>query len=281
MKDHSIFLRGGDTGVLLIHGLGGTPAEMGKLAKTLHAAGHTVLCCQLAGHCGGEDDLLATGWRDWRASTEAGLKRLEQHCSAVAVGGLSMGALLALDLAAQHPDRVKGTLLFGPTFFYDGWSIPWYSFLLKVVVWLPWGRNYRFPEQPPYSVKDERTRAAIESLMSRRASEAVGLTHTPGRSVRELWRLAAALKPRLPSIRTPALLVHAREDDIASLKNAFHVQRELGGRVQTLILEDSYHLVTIDRQRHLVNAAAIRFLKELFTEQSCDATRSMQAARTP
>ena len=224
---------------------------------------------------------LPTGWRDWRTSVEAALTRLEEHCSAVAAGGLSMGALLALDLAARHPQRVKGTLLFGPTFFYDGWSIPWYSFLLKLVVWLPWGRNYRFPEQHPYSVKDPRTRAAIENLMSRRASDAVGLTHTPGRSVRELWRLASALKPSLPSIRTPALLVHAREDDIASLKNAFYVQRRLGGRVHALILEDSYHLVTIDHQRHLANAAAIRFVDELFGKDAGAASPPKLSLRVP
>ena len=263
MKDRTIFLPGGRTGVLLIHGLGGTPTELSLFAKALNAAGHTVLCCQLAGHCGTEEDLLATNWRDWYASSETALARLQRTCDTVVVGGLSMGALLSLHLAADHCERVRATLLLGPTLFYDGWSIPWYSFLLRVAVWLPFGRNYRFPEQYPYGIKDERMREGVIRLMARRASEEVGLTHTPGRSLRELWRITSALKPKLPHIKSAALIVHAREDDISSLENAFYLQRRLGGRVETVVLEDSYHLVTVDRQRAIATAAAIRFLAEL------------------
>lgn len=258
-----MYLPGGRSGVLLIHGLGGTPTELGNVAKALHAAGHTVLCCQLAGHCGSERDLLATGWRDWYASAQAGFERLAYECDSVAVGGLSMGALLALHLAADRGERVRGLLLFGPTLFYDGWAVPWYSFLLRVIVWLPIGRNYRFPEQHPYGVKDERTREAIARLMSRRESAAVGLAYTPGRSIRELWRVSAALRPKFSNVVSPALVVHARDDDTASLKNVHVLQRRLTGRVEVLVLDDSYHLVTIDRQRHLASAAAIRFLAEL------------------
>ena len=66
IADHSIFLQGNETGIVLVHGLGGTPVEMKAVARGLHAVGYTVFCCQLAGHCGSEDDILQTGWQDWR-----------------------------------------------------------------------------------------------------------------------------------------------------------------------------------------------------------------------
>ena len=69
--DRSIMLKGGPVGILLIHGLGGTPVEMRMTARGLNKAGFTVYCCQLAGHCGSEADLLATGWQDWFGSVEA------------------------------------------------------------------------------------------------------------------------------------------------------------------------------------------------------------------
>jgi carboxylesterase len=50
--DRTIYLPGGRTGFLLIHGLGGTPVELRFIALGLARAGHTVLCPQLAGHCG-------------------------------------------------------------------------------------------------------------------------------------------------------------------------------------------------------------------------------------
>ena len=48
--DRSLFLPGGRVGILLIHGLGGTPVELRFIAQGLARAGHTVYCCQLAGH---------------------------------------------------------------------------------------------------------------------------------------------------------------------------------------------------------------------------------------
>lgn len=44
------------TGVLLVHGLTGTPAEMRLLAKGLNKQGFTVYAVQLAGHCGSMED---------------------------------------------------------------------------------------------------------------------------------------------------------------------------------------------------------------------------------
>ena len=48
------------------------------------------------------------------------------------------------------------------------------------------------------------------------------------------------------------LILHPREDDYAHLSNAAYLQEKLGGRVELVVLDDSYHLVTIDRQRSVV-----------------------------
>src|SRR5258708_38513105 len=89
--DRSFTLKGGKTGFLLIHGLGGTPLELKFVAKGLARRGFTVHCCQLAGHCGDEQDLLATGWRDWHASGGVARDRMRASFDTVIVGGLSMG----------------------------------------------------------------------------------------------------------------------------------------------------------------------------------------------
>ena len=68
IRDFSVRLSGDRTGFLLIHGLGGTPVELRVVARALHRAGHTVHGPQLAGHCAGEEEILATGWRDWTQS---------------------------------------------------------------------------------------------------------------------------------------------------------------------------------------------------------------------
>jgi pimeloyl-ACP methyl ester carboxylesterase len=108
IQDMTLTYAGGPVGVLLIHGLGGTPVELKVVARGLHKAGFTVHCCQLAGHCGTEEDLLATDWHDWFKSVEDALETLRGQCTSVVVGGLSMGAVMALHLAAKHPDKLAG-----------------------------------------------------------------------------------------------------------------------------------------------------------------------------
>ena len=99
--DQSFSLGEGRNGVLLIHGLGGTPTELKLVAKGLARNGFKVYCCQLAGHCGTPEDLTATTWEDWYASVETAFDKLRAECDTMVVGGLSMGAVLALHLAAQ------------------------------------------------------------------------------------------------------------------------------------------------------------------------------------
>lgn len=97
-------------------------------------------------------------------------------------------------------------------------------------------------------------------------SAEAGLASTPSQSLKELWDLVAAVKPELPRIKTPALVVHAREDDISDLSNTIYLQRNLGGLVDALVLDDSYHIVTIDKQRSLVigrSAAFARWIERL------------------
>ena len=66
--DRSLFIPGGRVGILLVHGLGGTPVELRFIAQALARAGHTVYCCQLAGHCGTPEELRRSTWREWYAS---------------------------------------------------------------------------------------------------------------------------------------------------------------------------------------------------------------------
>jgi carboxylesterase len=279
IADHSIlFEGGGDVGVLLIQGLAGTPIELKSLARQLRDTGATVHCCQLAGHCGSEDDLKATDRRDWYASARAALYALKRRCRTVIVGGLSMGACLAAQLAAREPDQVDGLVMLAPTLWYDGWSMPWYRFMLKLLIDTPLGRRWRFVEHDPYGVKDERIRALILRAMMSDDSSTAGLLGTPSQALREVWRVTDDLRSLASQVRQPALIVHAREDDVASLSNAFWLQQNLGGRVEALILDDSYHLVTLDRQRGLVAERVARFVMDVAGASARDGALQRSAA---
>jgi carboxylesterase len=267
IKDHSFRFQGGNgLGVLLVHGLTGTPTEMRLLGMGLHAAGFTVAGVQLAGHCGTVDDLLATGWRDWYASVECAAHRLHTQVDQLFVGGLSMGALLALKFAADYPQRVAGVGVYGATFRYDGWAIPRLArlnFMLPLLKRMGIGRTRMFREQPPYGLRDESLRAQVSAAMLGGDSGAAGLPGNPWYSLAELYQLSVLVRRQLPAVTSPCLIAHATDDDIASVGNALLVQQNVAGPTEMLLLKNSYHMITIDRERRLLARQSARFFESI------------------
>src|SRR5262245_32656177 len=277
--DRSLFIGGGRVGVLLIHGLGGTPVELRFIAQGLARAGHTVYCCQLTGHCGTPEELRRSTWREWYRSVEEAHDKLAQHCDVILAGGLSMGGILALHLAQNRSEGVHGLLLFAPTLKLDGWSMPWHSVFLRYVRPLPLRLEFDLAERDPYGLKDERVRRIVVASMQSGDSSAAGVFSTPMRSFANFNALVWEVKPNLAKVRQPALIVHPRQDDIASLKNAQYLQANLGGLVDTLVLDNSYHMVTLDQQRHIVAERATSFVGWIEAQVAAAKSRVVPAAR--
>ncbi len=262
---HGILEKRGRAGVLLVHGITGSPTEMKPLAKKLAARGFTVACPQLAGHCSTLKELKQTRWADWYASLEAALDMLSNECDTVFVSGLSMGALLALKLAANHPDRIQGTATLSATFFYDGWNVPRLKqrLLLPLVIYSPLRHFLSYHEPAPYGIKDERLRhliAAVYEGNSANMPEKYGYSEFPAVTIRETFRLIRSTKRDLARIVTPLLIVHSTEDDMASLENAKFLAGRVSSRhVETFYLDDTYHVLTLDKRKDDVAAQVAEF----------------------
>ena len=267
IKDSSIFLEGNSTGILLIHGLGGTPIELKSMAKKLNQDGFTVLCPQLYGHCSTVDDLKKSTANDWLESAQQALIRLNSICKKIIVGGLSMGGLLGLRLAYKNQNLVTGIILLAPTIWHDGWAVPQRDFFIFLLKDTPMGRKFHFVENWPYGLKDENRREAVLRAMKSGNSAEAGIQGTPAQSLIEFWKIVNAVKTEVKSINKPTLIIHAREDDISSLKNVEYLQKNLIGLVETVILNDSYHLITLDKQRDIVFNRTSRFAKQIEENQ--------------
>lgn len=261
--DASFKIKGGKVGILLLHRLCGTPVEMRFVANGLVKQGYTVHCPQLAGHCGTAADITGSTWFDWYRSAEDALLEMRKECDVVIAGGLSTGAVLALMLAAKHPDKVQATTLMAPTLWLNGWMIPWYARLFPLVR-SKWVANlFSFPHHNPHGIKDGRIRDFIQRARASRGSAEAGHPVTPGGAVFEHRQLVKAIRKLVPYIRQPSLIVHPLEDDYAALSNATYLSSNLPGSVDLVVLDDCYHIVTVDRQRHLVVEAIDRFVTGL------------------
>lgn len=260
--DAGFILGDGAVGVLLIHGLTGTPTELRRVSQGLADRGCTVYVPTLAGHCGDNDDLQRTRWSDWYESARRTFVGIRQRHSQVFVGGLSMGAVMSMHMAAQHPGQIAGLLLYSTTLRYDGWNMPFLAKFTPLYMAIPFGVHIcRFDEKPPYGIKNPRLRAIVEKQMKDGESNNAGLLTMSGISVRELHRLIAVAKRGMPQVTTPALVLHSREDDITSRWNADYVEKHLGAPVVKVLLDNCYHMITVDLEYRQVIALSASFIE--------------------
>ncbi len=150
--------------------------------------------------------------------------------------------------------------LYAPTLWLDGWGIPWYSALFSLVKQKWCADLFAFAERDPWGIKDRRLRELVKTAITSGDSSQAGIAALPGSLMLEFRWLVQQVKKEAGDVRQPTLIVHPREDDRASLRNMNYLQRNLSGLVDSAVLDDSYHVVTLDRQRHVVVDRTLDFI---------------------
>jgi len=271
-QKYSFYLKGGPKGILLIHGITGTPSEMRSFGKQLHKSGLTVFCNTLPRHCGTLGELKKVTWQEIAEACVQDLTALKKECDEVFVGGLSMGALMAIHLAYQCPRAVRGIVALAPTFFYDGWAVHKGKVLLNLVWPISFLRNrIDIRESWPYGLKDEDLRSNIERFYKNaKASDfsnkvlLFGSPFFPAACLYQHRLFAKVVRKELPEVQHPILILHAKEDDMTSPKNAYLILDHIGSKDKHLILlDDSYHMIVIDKQKELVAQEVTQFLSRI------------------
>jgi carboxylesterase len=269
-----------DHAALLIHGLSGSPLEMQYLSKRLGKEGFAVYAPHIEGYGFGERaHPFATGtWQDWRAQILETFDAIALNHRNVCVAGLCIGAVLSLDLAAERPGRVSALSLLATTLFYDGWSLPWYQFLAPLAYYTPLRNLYSYRERHPYGVKNEFLRKWIAREMTEKSTSIAGASRLPMNAVLQAKKLIRQVKKTIPAVRAPALVVHAMEDDVSSVRSAEFVLDNIGSDdLDFVLLRDSYHMVTLDNEKDLVAAETARFFRD---RALLDATDRLSAKRS-
>lgn len=272
-KDQGLRIAGGKVGVLLLHGLCGTPAEMRFVAMGLAPAGYTVHAPQLAGH-GAEN---SGRWQDWYISAREALTEIRKECDTVIVGGLCMGAILGLHLAARNPGKVQGVSLFSPTLWINGWAMPWTMQLFKLVRTRWFAKLMHFPDSASLGIKCPRVRQFVKQALDSEGSD-YGRSGVPATMVLEHRRMVDAAMKLLHRVKQPTLIMHSQEDDYAAINNAEYLKDELAGNVDMVVLNDSYHMITLDKQRQVVVDKTRAFVARIVEEVQTIASPALPLA---
>jgi carboxylesterase len=239
----------GSRGVLLLHGLTGTPYDVAPFADALFARGLAVRAPLLAGH----SDLAtleSTTWRDWYASAEAAFDEL--HAGGrrrVVVVGFSLGSLLSLRLGALRNADVVGLCALSVPLSLRGWQRTAIGALARLRTTPGVGRLVgMLPKDGP----DVRVERAFRQSPSLRGF--------PFPALAELVALQDEVLDLLPFVRTPLLLLHGRHDHIAPVEHCDRVAQRVGSsQVHKVVLPRSFHILAHDLDRAQAQAELVRF----------------------
>ena len=220
--------------VLALHGLGGTPASLGRLPEELERRGHDVITPTLTGHGTHPDALSEIQISHWRRDLATAL---EDVTETMVVVGQSLGGVLAILAAADHSRVGAVVCINAPVVPRDPDVIAHLEMLDRTGQRIPAGSRLEDPDARDVSYDELPARALIALV------DAGDLAH----------RLS-------PDITIPALIVTSRHDDVVDPFTGDDLATRWGGEVERLVLDHGGHVATLDLDRDVLGAAIAGFV---------------------
>lgn len=228
------FLEGPEkTGFLLIHGFTATTVEVSLLGEFLNDKDYPVFMPLLPGHGTTPEDLNTKNRQDWLDCVEDAYDHISSRVGHVVVGGESMGAVLALHLAAVHPE-IKALLLYSPAL-----EVP----VLKKTRWLRW----------------------LQSIITKKnyddAMPWQGYTVYPLKAAFEFYKLQQIVKRELSDINIPLAIFHGHYDRTIDPHVSDFIFNSVGSNEKKIFhLKNSGHVMLLDREFDLIAMLTFDYL---------------------
>jgi carboxylesterase len=231
-------------GIAICHGFTGSPLSILPWAEYLAERGFAVSVPLLPGHGTDWQDLARTGWADWHGAFEKAYLELAGRTDACFVAGLSMGGAIALLTASRH--STAGVAVVNP-------GLSFYDRRVRIIGLLKYFQRTTIP------IEEENPTAA--------PTRDGDYSRTPLAAVHQLKRLFASALRGLPRITAPVLVFKSRNDvvvpptSLAMLKARLGTARTGKGSLETVLLENSGHVATLDVDAPEIFAVSARFFQ--------------------
>ncbi|MBC7262778.1 MAG: alpha/beta fold hydrolase [Chloroflexi bacterium] len=233
IQPDAFYFTSGPVGCLLLHEFMGSPAEMRSMGEYLAEKGFTVSGPLLPGHGTEPNNLSNIHWRDWWAAAEEAFYELRNKCHLVFVAGFSMGALLALRLAAYHP--VRGLILMAP-------AIAEGNLRSGLTLLRHYARGGCVPLERDDSIGESKMCLNIWRY-----------DKAPIRAIFQVYRLQKEVMPFLSRVVVPTLIFQGQYDQILGPDAGALTYEAIASSDKELVfLEHSGHFLTVGADREFV-----------------------------
>lgn len=170
------------------------------------------------------------------------------------IGGMSYGGWLAASFAARRPARVRRLVLLAPGASFGAFSLAFVFRGLPMILF----RKHRYVDAylrwaavpAPGDGKYEAWMRGLVDVMH------AGICHFRGRTLPLPQRLSPET---MRAIAAPTLLVYGAQEKMYAAKKAIEVARSDVRSLETLLLPDASHDLTL-RQPRAIDEAVVRFL---------------------
>lgn len=205
-------------GVLLIHGLSGSPAQMKPLAQALNDAGFSCYAPVLPGHATHPDDLHYIEWQAWYEAVKVEYLRIRALHEKVMVIGFSLGAALATRLGVEFPDIDRCVFLSTPMKFFHAY-FP--AICVLKLAWLVSNVSRSWPKRYPQGPDGP------EYLIYR---------YMPLDALFAVTALCKENRKILRQFRVPLLMVHSEGDPSCKVEGARYVFSKVSSSFKRMVV---------------------------------------------
>ena len=187
------------------------------------------------------------------SEAEQALSRLKPRCEGVVVLGCAYGAMLGVELARQNAAAVQALILVEPRAWLP--SIPG-----RIATALAG----RMPQ-----VWLARLATLAQAAMARCSPQpdvTIGATIPAHGLINEIALLLDSSHSALSSVKQPVLLIHRQAAKRAGLDSSILLQRQLGGRVESILVDESGHAGAGERLADGIAERSQRFVATVFED---------------
>ena len=209
-----------------------------------NSRGMTLSAPLLPGHGTRWEDMNEASWHDHLCLVEHAYARLASEHEHVFVGGLSMGALLALALGHAHP-KIAGLLVYSPALRAANKLLPLTILMRRFI-----------PSVAKRGASDLFDPSAEDRLWH--------YDRDPVGGASQLWLLQRHVHAILPAVRPPALVVYSSGDRAIHPDSAPEVIRHIGSDdLAVLHLHGSGHNLLVDAERKVIFHRTDQFINRV------------------
>lgn len=234
----AFYYEGNEIGILLCHGFNGTPQSVRDVGITLMEKGFTVFAPRLKGHGTDPAEFQQSTRRCWYKSMEAGIHLLRERCRHVIVVGQSMGGTLAMKAALSG--EVDGIVTINAAL-----SVPGYAC---------------------HATEDAcRFIAEGEPDICAPGVYEIFYDKVPTSAIRELLKLIDEVRPMVTEVNVPTCVIHSAIDNVVPPEESIWLYETIQAPKQLEVLEQSYHVATMDYDRERLTDVISAFCEQVAT----------------